>query len=311
MGGGGSVDFQIPWEVNLKDSKTIDVRPARGDFGIADARIIARGDPLRSVLYYRMAKCGSGRMPHLGSELPDELGLELVSRWIISMTAGSSRKIGSLGGVDEQLRSMDFALKLARRTSSPHRVEPSQRREVLAKAAAISNPAIRDLFEHLQPPESRRQTLGAQPNPAMILAAKGDPFRGRELFWNSSALQCKTCHRVGSEGVNLGPELTKIAGQRTRSELLESLIQPSAKIEAKYQNTIVQTKDGVTTTGIIVSRDAKEVVLRDAKNQEVRISADNIERLQPSKASLMPDGVFKDLTAQDAADLLEYLAGLK
>ncbi|HEV3384509.1 MAG TPA: PQQ-dependent sugar dehydrogenase, partial [Gemmata sp.] len=66
-GGGGSVVLELDISKSLKETGILDVRPKQGDFGIADARIIAPGDPGRSVLLYRMAKFGRGRMPHLGS----------------------------------------------------------------------------------------------------------------------------------------------------------------------------------------------------------------------------------------------------
>ena len=57
-----------------------------------------------------------------------------------------------------------------------------------------------------------------------------------------------------------------------------------------------------------MKRDATEVVLRDAQNQEVRLRADDVAQLAASRVSLMPDGLVRDLTAQQAADLLEFLA---
>jgi putative heme-binding domain-containing protein len=326
-GGGGSVTFEIPVSIALKDAKAVDVRPMRGDFGLKDARIIASGDPHRSVLYYRMAKTGSGRMPHLGSEVPDRMGLDLVYGWISSLGSSGSAPIGIPTSpvkpldVDAKLKTVGGALELALflRNGAFDRPRPARaehpelppREAVLAKASGSSDPNIRDLFEHWQPPERRRPTLGATPNAAALLAMNGDPVRGRDLFWNNAALQCKTCHRIGAEGTALGPDLTKIATQRTRAELLDNLIQPSAKIEPAYTNYAVQTKDGRTVTGLLVRRDTKEVVLKDAKNQEFRIPAADVERLQPSRTSLMPDALLKDLTAQEAADLLEFLSGLK
>jgi putative heme-binding domain-containing protein len=284
----------------------------RGDFGLKDARIIAPGDPFRSVLYYRMAKSGSGRMPHLCSEIPDHHGLQMIEEWITSLDPKSGRDSPSdnLNEIDAKLKSIPKALELSRTVRSGA-LARSVCDQILTKAAAVSDPNVRDLFEYLQPPERRRPTLGANPNAAAILAMKGDAVRGRDLFWNKAALQCKTCHRIGGEGTSLGPELTKIASQRTRAELLDNLLRPSAKLEPAFTSYVLQTKDGVTATGLLVKCDSKEVVLKDAKNQEMRIPTANIERLQPSKTSLMPDGLLKDLTAQEAADLLEFLAGLK
>ena len=61
-------------------------------------------------------------------------------------------------------------------------------------------------------------------------------------------------------------------------------------------------------SGLLVRRDASEVVLRDAQNREVVLAAKVVEELRPSRTSLMPEGQLAGLTVQEAADLLEYLA---
>ena len=65
--------------------KILEVRPVQGTFEIPGARILAPGDPYRSVLFYRMSKLGRGRMPHIGSEIVDEKGLRLIHDWIRTM----------------------------------------------------------------------------------------------------------------------------------------------------------------------------------------------------------------------------------
>ena len=71
------------------------------------------------------------------------------------------------------------------------------------------------------------------------------------------------------------------------------------------------THDGRSFTGLLAKRDGKQVILRDAENKEVVLAADNVEAVQPSRLSLMPDGLVSGLTPQQAADLLEFLATRK
>ena len=75
--------------------KAVGIRPTRGDFGLPDARIIKPGDPYASTLYFRMAKFGRDRMPHIGSERPDEAGLNLIAQWIAGMNGGRERQTGA------------------------------------------------------------------------------------------------------------------------------------------------------------------------------------------------------------------------
>ena len=85
QGGGGATVFDLYHHLPLKRTKLIDLEPAQGHFGLDDARVVAPGDPYRSVLLYRMAKQGNGRMPHLGSRKLDPLGLKLMHDWIAAM----------------------------------------------------------------------------------------------------------------------------------------------------------------------------------------------------------------------------------
>jgi hypothetical protein len=64
-------------------------------------------------------------------------------------------------------------------------------------------------------------------------------------------------------------------------------------------------------TGLLVTKDANEVVLKDAQDKVIRIPSKQIEQLVPQRQSLMPDLLLRDMTAQQVADLLAYLGSLK
>src|SRR5207244_3979004 len=81
FGAGGTADLTLRHDVPIMQTKVLDVRPVQGTFELADARILAPGDPYRSVLFYRLSKLGRGRMPHIGSEIVDEQGTHLIRDW--------------------------------------------------------------------------------------------------------------------------------------------------------------------------------------------------------------------------------------
>ena len=56
---------------------------------------------------------------------------------------------------------------------------------------------------------------------------------------------------------------------------------------------------------------AREVVLKQVGDKEVRIPAAKVASLVPQRQSLMPELLLRDLTAEQAADLVEFLAGLR
>ncbi len=82
---GGTALIELTFETPLEQMKLADARPTQGAFGIRNARLLVPGDAASSVLHYRIAKSGGGRMPRLGSELVDVEGVQLIRDWIESL----------------------------------------------------------------------------------------------------------------------------------------------------------------------------------------------------------------------------------
>jgi putative heme-binding domain-containing protein len=306
--GGGSVPLRLTYSVPDAQMQAIGVRPMRGDFALPDAAIIKAGDPFASTLYFRMAKVGRDRMPHIGAEVPDESGLELIEQWIAEMNGETASAKDDLPGapLDELLADPKSALWLARKFGRGE-LESRERESLLAAAAKLPPGPVRDLFEgHLPAGERGERKLGSNPRPSSILSLQGDAGRGEGLFW-SQAVNCGKCHRIDDRGAAVGPDLSSIGSLRSREDLLESLLAPSRRIEPKYASYAIQTTDGRAFTGVLITRDEKSLVLRDAEGKEITLAAAAVEELRPSVASLMPDGQMAGLTAQEAADLLEHL----
>ncbi len=311
FGAGGAVELQLQFQVKAAEMKAIGVRPNRGDFALPDARIIKAGDACASTLYFRMAKFGRDRMPHIGSERPDEAGLKLIENWIDELDGRASKPEFPPGSPPDVLLSRAKSALVLSRKLARGELPAAEREQVLAAAAKLPAGPVRDLFEGYLPegPKTARK-LGTNPRPKSILALKGDPGRGEKLFW-SQALNCSSCHKVGDKGTPIGPDLSAIGKLRPRQDLLESVLEPSRRIEPKFAAYLARTADGRSFTGLLVKRDDKEVVLRDAQNKEITVKAADLEELRPSRISLMPDGQMAGLTAQEAADLIEYLANRK
>jgi putative heme-binding domain-containing protein len=144
-----------------------------------------------------------------------------------------------------------------------------------------------------------------------LLSLPGDTARGKQVFFNTAGVQCKNCHRVGQDGAEVGPDLTTIGAKYNRAQLLESILEPSKLIDPKYVTYPVETKDGRVLSGLLAGQDEKEVVLKDAQNKVLRLPASDVEQLVTQGQSLMPELLLRDMTAQQVADLLEYLGSLK
>ncbi len=322
-GGGGSVDLELHAEAKFDSPKLIDAKPLRGTFDLIDPRIVTAGKPSQSTLFYRMAKFGSGRMPHLGSELPDPQGLALIREWIASLPMPNGAASRENFSVPSKVRLDEFSMAMVVQSSIPRSPAftyvaivndpylPLSTRVKLFEALVKLPPGpVRDLFEgHLTPTGADRK-LGTNPRPKSILALTGDPVRGKEFFFAERS-RCALCHKVDGQGTDLGPDLSAIGKTRSPEHLLESLLDPSRKIEPAYQPYLVKTSDGRALTGLLVKRDAKELVLKDNQAKEIRIPAADVELVVPSRESLMPRGALADLTPQQAADLLAYLVARK
>ncbi len=124
-------------------------------------------------------------------------------------------------------------------------------------------------------------------------------------------MQCATCHTAGGTGGSVGPDLSQIGKKYTKALILENIVEPSKTIDPQYVTYVVETAAGQILTGVLVRRDDREVVLRDATDKELHVPAKEVAGLVAAKKSIMPEQLLRDLTAEQAADLLEFLASLR
>jgi putative heme-binding domain-containing protein len=134
----------------------------------------------------------------------------------------------------------------------------------------------------------------------------GDIRRGQAVFHHTKTA-CFACHAIGYVGGRTGPDLTAIGKVRSDRDLLESILFPSISLVRSYESVTVITKDGLSHNGLIQSETADQIVLATGPNQEVRLARSDIEDQQPSKTSIMPAGLDKQLNEQELADLLAFL----
>jgi len=138
----------------------------------------------------------------------------------------------------------------------------------------------------------------------------GNAERGKQIFFDRVDLSCRRCHKIGTSGGNVGPELTTIAKDKTREYLLESIVLPDKILAQGYQAAIVQTDDGRTHTGIVKSEDDKVLTLQTAEGNFITIPKASIEQRGRGK-SPMPEDVMKLMSKSELRDLVEYLSTLK
>jgi putative heme-binding domain-containing protein len=141
------------------------------------------------------------------------------------------------------------------------------------------------------------------------LLARGDAARGRQVFFGKAS--CASCHRVGREGQDVGPDLTRLGAIRAGRDILESVLLPSATFAQGYDTYLVQLKDGDSIAGGLRRETPEAILLRTASGAELRLARQDVVSLARSRLSMMPDGLLHILTDDEAADLLAFLQDLK
>lgn len=317
--GGGNAAINLEWGSPIGMTKLVDIDPIHDKFGLHDAKLVSPGDPDRSVLLYRLRATGGARMPRVGSNVVDEAAAKLVREWIAGLkpaegTAPPQREaIADLepnaDSIDKALASTGKAMALVDAIEDGTLPEAT-RTAVLGRVPHHPNAAARALLERFLPASQRTKRLGASFDFAPILERAGNAERGRQLFF-SEAINCKSCHKVDDTSDLVGPSLRGIGSKYPRESLLEQVVRPSQRIDEKYRNYTLVTKDGEVRSGLLVKRLRDAAILRPATGADLRVPDAEIEELNPSPTSLMPEGLLKDLTEEQAADLLEYLCSLK
>jgi len=309
-GAGGAVPSHLNIDKKLDTARVLDVKPTRGDFGLTDARVIAPGRPYSSALLWRIATEGAGHMPMTGSRTVDEAGTLLLRDWVAAL-ASSSQKTNDLASTNTTpqriRRRVDSSSDMLSIALAMSTYGADLRKEYADIGRETPNPFVRDLFQRFLPPEQRRRTLGSDFAPSEVLALRGDAKRGRAVFANESGGQCVRCHRAHGAGRDFGPDLTDIARKFDRAALLTHITQPNLLVAPEHRTHSVILRDDTELTGFLKSRTPAELLLRLEDGTDRRIPAAQVATARESALSAMPEGLLVALTAQEAADLLEFL----
>jgi len=134
-------------------------------------------------------------------------------------------------------------------------------------------------------------------------ASEPDRARGREVFSRT----CEQCHTLFGVGGSVGPDLTG-SNRADLDYLLSNIVDPNAVVGKDYLATIVWMQDGRLVTGIAKSETDSSITLR-TENEDVVVAREEIEEVQLSDLSTMPEGLLDALTRSEIRDLVGYLRG--
>ncbi|MEZ6043623.1 MAG: alpha/beta fold hydrolase [Planctomycetaceae bacterium] len=134
------------------------------------------------------------------------------------------------------------------------------------------------------------------------LSLVGNNQRGAEIFKK----HCSVCHQLGGVGYQVGPNLATVASRGPES-ILVNLLDPNREVNPAWREYIAVTTEGRTHNGVIISESATSITLRRAEAKEDSLLRTDLDTLQDTGRSLMPEGLEKEIDPQAAADLISWL----
>lgn len=137
---------------------------------------------------------------------------------------------------------------------------------------------------------------------ADVLAMTGDSKAGRTIFEK----RCATCHQLDGLGKNVGPNLASLT-DRSAKAILTAILDPNRAVEAKYIAYTAVTEAGRTHSGLITNESGNSITLRATDGKDVSLLRADLDELQSSRKSFMPEGLEKDLTHQNIADVIQFV----
>ena len=241
----------------------------------------------------------AGLVRAAGGSGSDGLGEELAGRLASFTPAVRAAAVGALLARRETAPALLDALEsgavrladlsLDRQAALSEHPDPAVRRrarDLLARGGAVPDPDRAAVLDRLTPLADRA----------------GDPAAGRRAFEKA----CAACHRHGSLGKQIGPDLTGMAAH-PKAELLVHILDPSRNVESNFRSYTLLTTDGLVLTGMLAGESRTAVELIDAEGKRRPVLREDLLDLTASNKSLMPEGFEKQLTETELTDLLEFL----
>jgi putative heme-binding domain-containing protein len=121
---------------------------------------------------------------------------------------------------------------------------------------------------------------------------------------------CAACHSLGGPR-RLGPDLSAIGAKYGKQAMLDHIVRPSDAISHEYMTTVLTLKTGGQVTGLITEETPTAIVVQLSADQQQRVRPSDVASRQQIRVSSMPEGSVDNLSMQQLADLLEFLATLK
>jgi putative heme-binding domain-containing protein len=189
---------------------------------------------------------------------------------------------------------------IEKKTLPAHEIDAVRRQRLLSYKDAQVRAAAARVFAASSNPD-RGKVLDLY---TVSLPEKTDLARGAKLFVKA----CATCHKLNGVGQNVGPDLASV-GDKSVQGLLTAILDPNRAVESRYINYQATTKKGLTFSGILSAETSTTITLTANDGKTHQLLRNELEDLSSTGKSLMPEGLEKDLSVQDVADIIAYVRG--
>ena len=221
----------------------------------------------------------------------------LLARWDEYAPAVRREAIEALCARPDRLAKLLDAI--ADKLVSPAQIEAARRTQLLRYPNAALRKRAQSLLATAGSPD-RRKVIEENRS---ILKMPANTVRGHAVFTKN----CATCHKLGEEGHEVGPDLRRALGNKTKDALLIDILDPNREVDPRFINYQVTTTSGRVMTGLLAVETPASVTLRRAEKAEDTILRTQIDSIQATTQSLMPEELEKQLTKQNIADVIAFL----
>jgi putative membrane-bound dehydrogenase-like protein len=227
---------------------------------------------------------------------------EILDRWK-AMSPSVRREatevlFGRREGIDALLAAIES------RSIAPSELDLARLRQLESHSSSAIRTRVQKILASGAVPSRDRVQVVLEYRPALLLA--GSRERGREIF----AKACASCHQAEGRGVDVGPNLATVTG-RSPEDLLVHILDPNREVAPNFVNYNVATVQGRVISGIITEESASAIILRRSEGATDAIPREQIEQVQSTGVSLMPEGLEKVLTVRDFADLIAFVRTIR
>lgn len=130
----------------------------------------------------------------------------------------------------------------------------------------------------------------------------GDVQRGQALFTKA----CSACHKLGTIGQPVGPDLAALANKSPQF-LLQEILDPNRNVDSRFVQYTAVLQDGRIMVGLLANESANSLTLKNAEGKDLTVLRSDIEEIVSTGKSLMPEGLERDLPPAAVADIIAFV----